>query len=136
MRLIKTVLVGKTLNKIKNICTHKTTKKKKKKKKSNFRVNTAILNTIDIFSRWLGGTCWTLDIWKDRWKNTLLWLFIQISCNNWQKATWTTILENTWIYHYFLNGIGLDLDLDNSCWIKKMSNFATNMSNFIVLLIA
>ena len=23
-----------------------------------------------------------------------------------------------WIYHYFLIGIRLDLDLDNSCWIR------------------
>ena len=30
-----------------------------------------------------------------------------------------------WIYYYLLNGIRLDLDLDNSCWIRKIPSFAT-----------
>ena len=28
-----------------------------------------------------------------------------------------------WIYHYLLNGIGLNLDLGNSFWIRKTLNF-------------
>ena len=28
-----------------------------------------------------------------------------------------------WIYHYLLNGIGLDLDLGNSFWIQKILYF-------------
>ena len=31
-----------------------------------------------------------------------------------------------WIYYCLLNRFRLDLDLDNSCWNKKIPNFATN----------
>ena len=38
------------------------------------------------------------------------------------QALWIMI----WIYYYLLNGIRLALNLDNSYWIRKISNFATN----------
>ena len=44
---------------------------------------------------------------KDRRKGTVFLLFIQISWNNWQETTWTTLLDNDYTR------------LDNS-------NFATN----------
>ena len=31
-----------------------------------------------------------------------------------------------WIYYYLLNVIRLKLGLDNSCWTRKIPNFATN----------
>ena len=31
-----------------------------------------------------------------------------------------------WISHYLLNRIRLNLDLDNSCWIRKIPSFAKN----------
>ena len=31
-----------------------------------------------------------------------------------------------WIYYYLSKGIRLDLDLNNSCWIRKIPKFATN----------
>ena len=35
----------------------------------------------------------------------------------------------TWIYYYLLNGTGLGLDLDNSCWIRKIPKFTTSNIN-------
>ena len=35
-----------------------------------------------------------------------------------------------WIYYYLLNGIILDLQLDNSCWIRKKPNIANNKLAF------
>ena len=43
--------------------------------------------------------------------------------------TWTTRDVDTDLHHYFLNGIRLDLDFDNSSWIRKIPNFATNNIN-------
>ena len=37
-----------------------------------------------------------------------------------------------WIYYYLLKGIRLDLDLDKSCWIRKIPNLATNNINILV----
>ena len=37
-----------------------------------------------------------------------------------------------WIYYYLLNGIRLDLDLDNSCWLRKIPNFVTNKIEILV----
>ena len=41
-----------------------------------------------------------------------------------------------WIYYYLLNGIWSDLELDNSCWMRKIPNFATNNINIMVFHIA
>ena len=38
----------------------------------------------------------------------------------------------TLIYYYLLNGIILDLDLNNSCWIRKKPNFGTNIINNLI----
>ena len=60
----------------------------------------------------------------------MLLLFIKISWNNWQEMNWTNLLDNDLDFYYdFLNGIRLDLDLYNSCWIQNMPNFATTIIN-------
>ena len=58
--------------------------------------------------------------WKDRHEETIFLLFKYISWNNWIGMT----LDNPlWIYYYLLNRIGVELDLDNSFWIRKILNF-------------
>ena len=38
------------------------------------------------------------------------------------ETTWATLLETCWIYCYFLNGIGLDLDPHSSSFVQKIPN--------------
>ena len=38
-----------------------------------------------------------------------------------------------WIYHYLLNRIRLDLDLDNSCWIQKIYFCKYNIFLYITI---
>ena len=67
-----------------------------------FGFSTFILNTIDISGRYCKLNFWPLRDQvkprhfsdKDRRKGTVFLLFIQISWNNCQETTWTTLLDN------------------------------------------
>ena len=98
----------------------------------DFGVTTAILNTIDISRRWCRLDFGPL---RDQAKSRhfperidatrqyfyYLYKFLGITGRK-------TLLDND-LNLYLLNGISLDLDLDNSFWIRKIPNFATNNIN-------
>ena len=103
-----------------------------------FGDSTAILNTIDISRRWCKLNFGPL---RDRVKSrhfserieprrqyfysSYKFLFIIIDRKRLGQQFWMKI----WIYCYLLNGIRLELDLDNFCWIQEIPNFATNNMN-------
>ena len=82
-----------------------------------------------------GGGSWTLDFCEDMLNHaislkvyawggsifTFLYKFIGIIGR--KRLTRQSFWIIIWVYNYLLNGIRLDQDLDNSCWIRK---FATN----------
>ena len=101
-------------------------------------VSTAILNTIDISRR-----CCKLNFGPlqgqvkarnfperiDARRNCLYFphKFIgAIGRKRLGQAFWIMI----WIYYYLFNKITLDLDLENSNWIRKRPNFATVLTTF------
>ena len=102
----------------------------------DFGVSTAILNTIYISRKWCKLNLGLLrGLVKSRHfpeRIDARRQYIQIYRNNWQKAPWATFWIMIWIYYYLLNGIRLDLDLDNSCWIRKIPNFATSSINIFI----
>ena len=52
--------------------------------------------------------------------------FFEIICRErLGKLVWIII----WIHYYLSNGTILDFDLEKSCWVGKMPNFATNNIN-------
>lgn len=48
---------------------------------------------------------------------------------NGRKRLEQTFWLMIWIYYYLPNGIRLNMDRENSCWIGNMPNFATNKIN-------
>ena len=93
----------------------------------NFRVNTDILNIIDIFYRWcklnlglLRGhvkSCHFPERIDTR--RQYLWFFYKFLGIIGRKWLGQPFRIMNWVYYYLLNRIRLDLDLDNSCWIWK-----------------
>ena len=94
----------------------------------DFGVSAAILNTIDISSRWcklnfgqLRGQIKSCHYPERRGTRRQYFYFLYkflglIGTKRLGQPFWIMI----WIYYYLLNGIRLDLDLGNSCWIRKI----------------
>ena len=92
----------------------------------------------------VGSASWTLDLcearlitpfpWKERREETIFLLFIEIPRINWHGTTWTTLLDNDLdlLLPYLINGIRLDFDLDNSCWIRKIPKFCCKQHFYLV----
>ena len=89
----------------------------------DFGVSMAFLNTVDILRRWckmnfgpLPGHAKSYRFSEqiDAWRQ-----FYRIIFRNWLGQDFEIMIC---VYYYFLNGIRLDLGLDNSCWIKKHLN--------------
>ena len=99
---------------------------------SDFGVITAILNIIDIPRRWCKlnfGPMWDQvkscyfpeRIGERKQYFSFLYNFFGIIGRKRLGKSFPILI---WINYYLLNGIRLDLD--NSCWIRKTTNFATN----------
>ena len=93
----------------------------------DFRVSTAILTIIDIFRRWcklnfrpLPGLAKSGHFPKRidaRRQYFYFWYkHLGIFGRKWLAQPFPIMI---WIYYYLLNGIRLDLGLDNSSWIQK-----------------
>ena len=69
--------------------------------------------------------------WKDKRKETIFLPFIHISWNNLLRTALNNYLRYWYGFTdtYPLNGIGLDMDLDNSFWIWKILNCLLNNIN-------
>ena len=69
-----------------------------------------------------------MDLYEANFRHgeTLFLLFIEISRIIGRKQLGQSFWIIMCIYDYHLNGIELDLDLDNSCWIQKIPKFTTN----------
>ena len=107
---------------------------------SNFGVSTAILNIIDIYRKWCKlnfGPLWDqvksrhfperIDAMRQYFY--FLYKFLAIIDRKRLGQPFSIMI---WICYYLLNRIRLGLDLDNSCWIRKIPNFATNNINILV----
>ena len=92
----------------------------------DFGISTAILNTRVISHRWCKlnfEPSWgqvKSRYFSERtgaWIHYFYFLYIfRIIC---RKLLWQRFRIKIWIYYYLLNGIGLVLDLDKSCSIRK-----------------
>ena len=94
----------------------------------------AIINTIEISRRWcklnfapLRGQVKSCHFPEriDRRRKYIYFLYKILGIIHRKRLVqlfWIMI----WIYYCLLNKFRLDLDLDNSCWNKKIPNFATN----------
>ena len=93
----------------------------------DFGVSTAILNITGFSRRWCKlnfgpfrghfKSCHFSKGIEER--RQYFYFFIQISWHIWQKRTWIKLLDNDLGYYYLLNGIRLDLGLDNAFWMRK-----------------
>ena len=92
-----------------------------------FGVSTVILNIADFFRR-----CCKLNFGPLRGhvkschfperiepRRLYFYFFIKISCHNWRNDFGRPFWIMIWVYYYLLNGIKLDLGLDNAFWIWK-----------------
>ena len=104
---------------------------------TNFGVSTTILNTVDFSRSWCKLNFGPLReqvkshnfperIDTRRHYFYFLYKFIRIIGRKRLRKPFNIMI---WIYYYLLNGIKLALDLDNSCWIQIIPNFATNKIN-------
>ena len=102
----------------------------------DFGVSTTILYTIDISRRWcklnfrplryqVTSGYFSARIDARRQYFCLLYKFLVIICKKrLGQHFWLMIL-----IYYLLNGIRLDSNLGNSCWIRKILNFASGNIN-------
>ena len=101
----------------------------------NFRVNIAILNPKDNFCNWYKLNFGPLpDQVKSchfseriNARGQYFYFFCKFLGMIGWKWLWQSFWTLIWIYYYLLNGTGLALVLDNSCWIPK--NNANNNIN-------
>ena len=92
----------------------------------DYGVTTAILNTIDIFRslcklNFGPSQCHVKSCHFPQRRDARRQYFYflhkflgKVVTKRLEERFWIMI----WVYHYFLIGIRLDLDLDNSCWIR------------------